>query len=126
MFEQAVTLEPSFDYPLYMTAKRYWLPAFDSHANDPNAITLIFLHATSFHKETWEPTIERLFQIASLPTNALKIREAWAIECPNHGQSALLNEKALQQHFFWFNCQLCHQSICYSYPADHLTISSYL
>jgi hypothetical protein len=102
MLEHPVTLEPQPDYPLYVTAKRYWLPSFDEHEDDPNAITLVFLHATSFHKETWEPTIDRLFHLAS--TSRLKIREAWSIECPNHGQSGILNEKALQQSGFLCNC----------------------
>lgn len=108
MLGHPVTLEPQPDYLLYITAKRYWLPSFDEHEGDPNAITLIFLHATSFHKETWEPTIERLFNLAS--TSRLKIREAWAVECPNHGQSAILNEKALQQPEFLCNCSYLSMS----------------
>jgi hypothetical protein len=104
MLEQSVILEPQPDYPLYITAKRYWLPAFEAHENDPDALTLIFLHATSFHKETWEPTIEKLFLLAAARGSAVKIREAWALDCPNHGESALLNENALQQPQFLFNC----------------------
>jgi hypothetical protein len=59
-------------------------------------LTLIFLHSTSFHKETWELAIGALFRLAVQSTNSgFKIREAWAIDAPNHGVSAELNEKEL-------------------------------
>ena len=106
MLELAVTLEPQPDYALYITAKCYWLPSFKAHTDDPDAVTLIFLHTTSFHKETWEPMIDRLFHLASTSRKAtLKIRKAWAVECPNHGQSAVLNEKVLEQPEFLLNCK---------------------
>jgi hypothetical protein len=110
LLEQSVTLEPKDEpggYPLFIIAKRYWLPSFESHINDPDALTLIFLHATSFHKETWEPTIEQLFHQVSgqkVGGHHVKIREAWAIDCPNHGESAMLNEKILQQPEYLDNC----------------------
>ena len=114
MLSQSFTLEPQPDYSLYITAKRYWVPALESHADDPDALTLIFLHATSFHKETWEPTMERLFYLASSRGSSLKIREAWALDCPNHGESAMLNERALQQPEFLFNCSFLAVPVCLS------------
>ena len=120
MLEQSVTLDPHDEsgdgsgYPFFITAKRYWIPAFESNNNDPTAITLIFLHATSFHKETWEPTIERVFRLALSRDSRLhnvKIREAWAIDCPNHGESALLNEKTLQQPEFLYKCQFFYDQL---------------
>ncbi|KAH9988119.1 Alpha/beta hydrolase family-domain-containing protein [Russula compacta] len=84
-------------YPLLVSVKRYWAPGFES--TDADAATLILAHATSFHKELWEPVLEELFaQVAISPEEnspVLKIRDAWAIECPNHGESAILNEETL-------------------------------
>ena len=84
-------------YPLLVSVKRYWVPEFES--KDADAATLVLAHATGFHKEIWEPVLEQLYdQMAvSSGTNPSvpKIRDAWAIDCPNHGESAVLNEKAL-------------------------------
>lgn len=94
--EPSFILEPSNAYPLYVTAKRY-RPATAGDASHPGAITLILLHATSLHKETWEPTLKRVFNLATKDHHAgVNIREAWAIECPNHGESAMLNETQLE------------------------------
>jgi hypothetical protein len=77
--------------------KRYWVPEFES--KDADAATLVLAHATGFHKELWEPVLEELYdQMAvSSRTNSSvpKIRDAWAIDCPNHGESAVLNEETL-------------------------------
>lgn len=95
---------PGPGFPLHLTAKRYWLPTFQ--ADHPDALTLIFLHATSFHKETWEPTIDRLFQLASTDNNQhVKIREAWCLDCPNHGAAAELNERVLLEPEYFLNCE---------------------
>jgi hypothetical protein len=104
MLQQSVTYAPQNGYPFHITAKRYWSrrPTFD--VDDPKALTLILLHATGFHKETWEPSLERIFDLALQGDGTLKIREAWAIECPNHGVSAQLNESVLQQPPFRHNC----------------------
>jgi hypothetical protein len=117
MLEQSVTLEPEpGNYPLHITAKRYWQPEFDAHLDDPHALTLIFLHATSFHKETWEPTIEQLFRLVLSGNSTVKIREAWAVDCPNHGEAAQLNEKALQRPEFLYNCSsVSCRSLCRLY-----------
>src|ERR1700722_10081241 len=106
MLEESVILEPHDEhgYPLHIVAKRYWHRAFETNIDDPDALTLIFLHAIMFHKETWEPTIEQLFDLASVRGGTVKIREAWAVDCPNHGESALLNENALQRPEFLHNC----------------------
>jgi len=84
-------------YPLLVSVKRYWVPGFES--TDADAATLILAHATSFHKEIWEPFLEDLYglvAVASRGNAALpKIRDVWAIDCPNHGDSAILNEETL-------------------------------
>ena len=104
MFEQSVIYPSREGFPFHITAKRCWdeLPGFD--ANDPDAITLVLLHGTGFHKETWEPSLERVFHLASRSIGDVKIREAWAIECPNHGASAQLNDSTLQQPAYRHNC----------------------
>ncbi|KAJ7775678.1 Alpha/Beta hydrolase protein [Mycena maculata] len=103
MLEEPVTYPPSGGYPLYLTAKRYWLPAFEANANDPAALTLFFLHATSFHKETWMPTLDAIFALASSEGSPVKIREAWCLDCPNHGASGQMNATVLLQPEFFLN-----------------------
>ncbi|KAI9513482.1 Alpha/beta hydrolase fold-1 [Russula earlei] len=84
-------------YPLLVSVKRYWVPSLES--TDGDAVTLVLAHATSFHKELWEPFLEDLYdQTTTSPRHnspVPKIRDAWAIDCPNHGDSAVLNEKTL-------------------------------
>ena|ERR1700691_1692948 len=103
MLEQSVIYTPRDGYPFHITAKRYWSQA-GLDGNDPNAVTLVVLHATGFHKETWEPSLEHIFDLAIRGDGIVKIREVWAIECPNHGASAHLNESTLQQPAFRHNC----------------------
>ena len=43
--------------------------------------------------ETWEPFIQSLFQLQ--PRTGVRVGEVWSSECPNHGQSAIVNEEAL-------------------------------
>ncbi|KAG2035293.1 Alpha/beta hydrolase fold-1 [Suillus americanus] len=111
LLECEALLEPDQHYPLYITAKKYWLPEFEAHWDDEEAITLVLLHSTSFHKETWQPTLERIFQCSSVYSSnlskSLKIKCAWAIDCPNHGVSAALNDDALLQAPFYrsFGCR---------------------
>jgi hypothetical protein len=109
LLECEALLEPDQHYPLYITAKKYWLPEFEAHWDDEEAVTLVLLHSTSFHKETWQPTLERIFQCSSAQSRnsskSLKIKCAWAIDCPNHGVSAALNDDALRQAPFYRNCE---------------------
>lgn len=127
MYVHSVVYDPRDGYPLHLTAKRYRLAeSGDRDVEDSGALTLIFLHSTSFHKETWEPTIvrsdlfpvdlpttrdiiqERIFELVATDKNKnVKIHEAWAIECPNHGASAELNELALQKPEYFHSCMLC-------------------
>ncbi|KAJ7165670.1 Alpha/beta hydrolase fold-1 [Mycena crocata] len=113
MLEESVTYPPGAGYPLYLTAKRYWLPAFEANASDPAALTLLFLHATSFHKETWMPTLDAIFGLASSENSPVKIREAWALDCPNHGASGHMNATVLLQPEFFlnFSCERYAQAV---------------
>jgi len=106
MLVEPYILQPTSEYPLFITAKRYWIPEFEGNASNPSAQTLIVLHSTSFHKESWEPALEDLFQLASQSGNKTVIREAWAIDCPNHGESATLNRRALSEPGF-ARCMCC-------------------
>ncbi|EIM81900.1 uncharacterized protein STEHIDRAFT_66011 [Stereum hirsutum FP-91666 SS1] len=65
----------------------------DGSENSPDTFTLIFAHCSSAHKEQFEPTIEKLFDLKS---SAFIIREAWALDCQSHGESSLLNEEKLR------------------------------
>jgi hypothetical protein len=60
----------------------------------------VFAHGTGFAKEFWEPTIDDLYELlACRGDETPKIREAWSIDCPSHGEAALLNEEALHYGF---------------------------
>lgn len=96
---RAIVLDPDESYSLYVTAKCY-TPA----NSNLEGMTLVLLHSTSFHKETWEPFIEDLFRLLERSNKAI-VREAWVIECPNHGESAVLNETRLLQPEFHNNCE---------------------
>lgn len=87
------SLKASEDFPYHITAKRYTDLANDS-AN-PTGITLILSHATGMHKECWEPILEHLFDV----NPPLHIKEAWSIDCINHGEAAVLNEEILLTRF---------------------------
>ncbi|KAJ3525179.1 hypothetical protein NM688_g8444 [Phlebia brevispora] len=95
---------PQRGYPFYVTAKRY---AFGGEG--PHAVTLLLLHSTSFHKEVYEPTLEELAICLQDPQTKgiVNIKEAWVIECPNHGESAILNQELLKQPQYeeYFSCE---------------------
>ncbi|KAJ7346119.1 hypothetical protein DFH08DRAFT_1008002 [Mycena albidolilacea] len=66
------------------------------HLNDPDAFTLIFAHASGFHKEHFEPTIEDLCALLRESQPGVpKIHEAGSIDCSNHGDAVVLNEEIL-------------------------------
>jgi len=46
-------------------------------------------------KEHWEPVIKELFEEDHAAGSAI-IKEAWAIDCQDHGESAILNENELE------------------------------
>lgn len=115
-----MTYPPTASYPLSLTAKRYWLPSFEANASDPEALTLLFLHSTSFHKETWMPTVEALFTLAASKGSPIKIREAWCLDCPNHGASGQLNATVLLSPEFFLNCVY---EVCTPISATYSSLS---
>ncbi|KAJ7026791.1 Alpha/beta hydrolase fold-1 [Mycena alexandri] len=94
---QSYVFDPRPNFPLLLTAKRYW-DSSSRHVDDPDAVTLVFAHGTGLHKETYEPTLEDLYTLLDNNTRGPnpKIRDAWAIDCPNHGDAAILNEAMLR------------------------------
>nr|VWO99701.1 Pre-mRNA-splicing ATP-dependent RNA helicase PRP28 (EC [Ganoderma boninense] len=88
------------DSGLSVSANRYsHCPADSVHPPD-DGITLVFAHCSSAHKEQWEPTISRLFDL-SATSNTLspqwRIREAWSLDAQSHGDSAVINQHALAE-----------------------------
>ncbi|KAF9559775.1 hypothetical protein CPC08DRAFT_637383 [Agrocybe pediades] len=86
--------DPRPSYNLLTTVKRFWKPN-SAQSKDPAALTLIFTHGTSFHKEQWEPAIDDLLETIAKGGHKVKIREIWTIDCPNHGEAAAVNEHTL-------------------------------
>jgi hypothetical protein len=114
MIIDAITYPPRNGYPLFITAKRYTLADFSVFDEDPDALTLICLHSTASHKESWEPTLEKVFGLAlesmkkkekGQLRREVKIREAWCLDCPNHGASGMLNERVLQTPEYYLRCK---------------------
>ena len=75
-------------------------------------VTLLLLHSTSFHKEIYEPMLEELFTIVGDSSRdgdhgetELSIKEVWAIDCPNHGQAAVLNCELLKRPEYKEYCE---------------------
>ncbi|KAJ7247644.1 Alpha/beta hydrolase fold-1 [Mycena haematopus] len=86
-----------------------------------DGFTLIFLHAMSLHKETFQPLLEHLLATST------RIKDVWSIDNPNHGRSSVLNQKLLASssyHHYWsaaeyaratysFLSSSCH-GVCFS------------
>jgi hypothetical protein len=98
------------DSQLRMEAKRY----IDSRHRVRDGFTLVACHGVGqrqppskfvinvqplitrciIDKEQWEPIIQGLFD-AQIHNPRLRIREVWALEWQNHGQSYLLNQDVI-------------------------------
>lgn len=90
------TVPPQSGYPFHLTAKRYRFNGCEPQ--HPDALTLLLLHSTSFNKEVYEPTLDELaLRLIYSAASGPKIKEAWVVECPNHGESAILNQQLLKQ-----------------------------
>lgn len=90
------------DYPLIVCAKRYWDPSSQETTRD--GVTCVLAHGTGFHGEQWEPTLRHLFSLAK--HRGLRIHEAWSVECPNHGDSAIMNESVLSTGGYDLVCKM--------------------
>ncbi|KDR71147.1 hypothetical protein GALMADRAFT_127350 [Galerina marginata CBS 339.88] len=84
----------TYGTPLICPIKRYTrLSEAPIDPKDPGIILLLG-HGAGFFKETWEPTIEDLFKIDAKKV----IREAWGLDCQNHGEGCIVNEEALARN----------------------------
>lgn len=122
LLEESFTLPPDVPdlgrsergarYSLFITAKKYRVQELEAFRNDSDAITVLALHSTSFHKETWEPTLEALFQALVMHgSGKVKIREVWAVDCPNHGHAGVLNRDLLESKEFATDCGCEHYAV---------------
>lgn len=93
------TFDPRPQFPFLVTMKRY--PNLD---DEQNGFTLILAHGTGFHKEVWEPIIKRIF-LDNTKLGGLCIRDAWAIDAPNHGDAAILNAALLKSGAYDLTCK---------------------
>ncbi|KAJ7600911.1 Alpha/beta hydrolase family-domain-containing protein [Mycena floridula] len=84
---------PRRDANLKVAAKRYTV---GDSANNGEGLTLLFAHCIGAHKEQWEPVIEKIFSEQQSKPSFQRIREAWAFDWQNHGDSAVLNKDLLQ------------------------------
>lgn len=81
-----------------LAIKRYRNP--HHYYTDNDALTLIFGHCVGGHKEQWEPTLEHLYDAVSREPD-LKIREAWCLDAPDHGDSSIFNDHLLTSALDW-------------------------
>lgn len=92
--------DPRPKFPFVSTMKRY-----PNLGDDQKGFTLILTHGTGFPKEVWEPVIERIFVTENARPNGLRIREAWTIDAPNHGDAAALNADLLRSGAYDLTCE---------------------
>lgn len=59
---------------------------------------LVWGNDGSLDKETWQPTIEHLFDIQNTQKDSkFVVSEVWAMDASNHGQTAALNDRQFTQ-----------------------------
>ncbi|CAG8695121.1 26416_t:CDS:2, partial [Dentiscutata erythropus] len=81
---------------LRIVANSYVTTGNDTKNND-GKISLIFAHATGFHKELWNPIINMLHERRHRWNGG----DMWALDCSNHGDCAVLNKDILPDKFLW-------------------------
>ncbi|KZT21320.1 alpha/beta-hydrolase [Neolentinus lepideus HHB14362 ss-1] len=62
-----------------------------------DGITLLLAHANGTYKEHWEPVLEHIFHSQAQSSHLGIIREAYSFDWHTHGDSAVLNERALSR-----------------------------
>ncbi|CAG8582183.1 27604_t:CDS:10, partial [Racocetra persica] len=81
---------------LRIAANSYVTTDIDTKNNN-DKISLVFAHATGFHKELWIPVIKKLHE----QRHRWNGGDIWTLDCSNHGDSALLNKDVLPNSFQW-------------------------
>ncbi|KAF0438668.1 alpha/beta-hydrolase [Gigaspora margarita] len=84
---------------LRIAANSYVTTGIDTKNND-GKISLVFVHATGFHKELWNPIIKLLHERRHRWNGG----DMWTLDCSNHGDSAILNQDILPDKFVWSDC----------------------
>ncbi|KAG9313726.1 Alpha/beta hydrolase family-domain-containing protein [Chiua virens] len=113
MFSKSYVFDPRPCLPFRISAKRYWMGSDaeqDATTNRGDQLTLVFAHAVGYHKEHWEPVIHRLFEQQWLPASgqrSFRVQDMWALDAPNHGDSAVLNEDVIAERYNgrMFSCE---------------------
>ncbi|KAI0341070.1 alpha/beta-hydrolase [Trametopsis cervina] len=75
-----------------MSSKRYTYTG--NHAQE--GLTILACHGLGQHKEQWEPFLEDLFALQAQQPSRLRIREVWAFDWQNHGESYVLNKDLIK------------------------------
>ncbi|KAJ7060141.1 Alpha/beta hydrolase fold-1 [Mycena amicta] len=88
------SVRPSPLCPFHVEAIQYHLPE-RTHRN-AGGLTLVFLHATNTHKESYEPVLRHLLGLDLPSPLRVPVRDVWCIENPNHGSSAIRNRALLE------------------------------
>lgn len=104
MLTESIVLELPGD-TLVVSVKKYTPSVAPVQKVDgQKPITLLLGHAAGFHKEHWEPVLSYLFKLQTQNPNLVPIKEAFAIDCPDHGESAVLNEEQLHLKPRFISC----------------------
>ncbi|KAL5495943.1 hypothetical protein ACEPAI_1407 [Sanghuangporus weigelae] len=77
-------------------------------------VTLILAHGLGLHKETWEPFLEDLELLQANNANPREsgiVTDAWSVDCPSHGDAAILNERKLLHDDTFHSSQEYAQSL---------------
>lgn len=77
--------------PLKFTAKQY-------HLSEVKGAVLILAHCSGLHKETWEPFLCDFRDRQTELGGDVLVSEAWAFDCPSHGEAGILNEIELRDN----------------------------
>ncbi|KAF9037087.1 Alpha/Beta hydrolase protein [Panaeolus papilionaceus] len=79
--------------PLMAPMKKYIRASDAEKEGGPEGRVILLLgHGAGFFKETWEPVIEDLFDLDDGKSGKFVVREAWGLDCQNHGEGCTLNE----------------------------------
>jgi len=105
MITETLSLPATELFPLQVLATRYRTGDVSVPESVEDGYTLVCMHAVGLHKETWQAVARHL--LSSITKDSVGrphylghiIREIYAIECPNHGESALVNKEILQTRY---------------------------
>ncbi|KAJ7103035.1 Alpha/beta hydrolase fold-1 [Mycena belliarum] len=120
---KSVQFDYCFDRRLRCIATRYTADSTDSDSGTPSC-SFVFTSGISLLQETWIPVIKELFRLSSQSPSSVKIRSAWVIERPNHGEAALINAKLLKEHYSVLFPSLQYASAIHAFlTSDFLSAS---